>query len=263
MEVLKRPSKLYSISRVLLFYILSIAVFATVSGLTKTLPYPDHISILLSTVLTLVMVVVFSKWEKLHLKEIGIAIQKTSFQRLFIGFGIGVLLVVVQATIASTFAEIKFSLSTDISVLSLIPSIILYFIVALREELVFRSFALRSLANSSNPIFALILITIIFILEHIISGMSWKMAVIGSGFGGILFGLAALKTKGLALPIGLHFSWNFTQWILGFKDDTGVWKEVVEKGHEANAENVALTGFVIAMIIGISSILMIYKNQKI
>lgn len=34
--------------------------------------------------------------------------------------------------------------------------------------------------------------------------MSWKMAIIGSGFGGLLFGIAALRTKGLALPIGLH-----------------------------------------------------------
>lgn len=93
--------------------------------------------------------------------------------------------------------------------------------------------------------------------------MSWKMSILGPGLGGVLFGLAALKTKGLALPLGLHFSWNFTQWLFGFKNNNGVWREIVEKGQETHAENIALTGFVIAMTIGITSLLLFYKKEKI
>lgn len=263
MSISKTSSKWFIIGRVLLFYIISIIIFATVSGLTKKSEYPDHFCILFSAMLTFVLVIVFSKWEKLKLKEVGIAIQKNSFLRFSAGLGIGIALVIIQVAIVSNTAAIHFSLSANTSVLSIISPLLLYFVVALREELVFRSYSLRNLANSIHPILALLFITTIFILEHIIAGIPWKMAIIGSGFGGILFGLSALKTKGLALQLGIHFSWNFAQWMFGFKGNYGIWKEVVKKGQEAHAENVALTAFVITMIIGISAILTIYRNQKI
>jgi len=253
----------YSLCRIVLFYILSIVIFVTISGFSKNFHLADYLSLLVTSILTFSLILLFAKWDKLTLADIGLKIQNTSLPTFISGFGIGILLVMIQAAIALTFAEIQFTLSADVPVMSIISSLALYFVVALREELVFRSYALRNLSNSTNPIFALIFITIIFILEHVISGMSWKMSIIGSGLGGILFGLAALKTKGLALPLGIHFSWNFTQWMLGFKNNTGIWKEVVKKGHEAHAENIALIGFVIAMFIGISAILIIYKKQKI
>ncbi|KFC60432.1 hypothetical protein FEM08_08090 [Flavobacterium gilvum] len=223
----------------------------------------DYLSISITSILTFVLILLFAKRDKLTLSDIGLKIKSTHFPRFLSGFGLGFILVLIQALIASNFAEIKFNLSGNISVLSIISSLGLYFVIALREELVFRSYAMRNLANSINPVFALVFITIIFILEHVISGMSWKMSIIGSGLGGILFGLSALKTKGIALPLGIHFAWNFTQCLLGFKSNSGIWKEVVEKGHEAHAENVALIGFVIAMTIGISFILLFYKKEKI
>lgn len=223
----------------------------------------DHLSISITSIFTFSLILLFAKWDKLTVADIGLKIQNASLPRFLSGFGIGFLLVMIQAAIAANFAEIQFTLSTNIPFLSIICTLVLYFVIALREELVFRSYALRNLASSVNPVFALVFVTIIFILEHVISGMSWKMSIIGSGLGGILFGLAALKTKGLALPLGIHFSWNFTQWMLGFKNNSGIWKEVVEKGHEAHAENIALTGFVIAMLIGIAGILLFYKKEKI
>ena len=67
--------------------------------------------------------------------------------------------------------------------------------MACREELVFRSYSLRSLGYSLTPIIALIIITVIFILEHVVSGMTWKMAMLGSGAGGILFGFSSVENK--------------------------------------------------------------------
>jgi membrane protease YdiL (CAAX protease family) len=253
----------YKVSRVLFFYILSILVFATIAGVTKNSIYPNHISILISTSLTFVLVVIFTKWDKLTFREIGITFEKYSLPRFLSGFGIGFLMVLLQAVIVSNFAQVKFPLSANFSPLSVVSSLALYFLIACREELVFRSYALRNLANVMKPLIALSIITIIFILEHVIAGVSWKMSILGSGFGGVLFGLSALKTKGLALPLGLHFAWNFTQWLLGFKDNTGVWHEIVEKGNDQYAENVALIGFIVAMSISICGILIYYRRQNI
>ena len=260
----KKGSKsLNVLGRVILFYLLSIVIFATISGLTKKLNFADHLSISITSVLTLFLVILFAKWEKLKSSQIGLKVKNTSIPRFLSGFVIGISMVLIQVLIVSNFAEVKFSLSSNYSFLNIISALFLYCVIAFREELVFRSYSLRSLAYSINPLLALTILTAIFILEHVIAGVPLKMAIIGSGFGGILFGLAALKTKGLALPLGLHFAWNFAQWLFGFKNNTGVWREIVKKGHESNAENIALTGFVIAMIIGITSVLLFYKKEKI
>lgn len=264
MTISKTPIKLlYKFIRVLLFYVLSILIFATIAGITKKSIYPNHISILVSTFLTLILVVIFTKWDKLTFQEIGVKFKCHSVLRFCCGFLIGFLMVLIQVAIVSNFAQVKFSISGNFSSLSVVSSLILYFLIACREELVFRSYALRNLANVIKPLYALIIITTIFILEHVIAGVSWKMSIIGSGFGGVLFGISALKTKGLALPLGLHFAWNFTQWLLGFKDNTGLWREIVENSNNQYAENVALIGFMVAMSIGISGILIYYRRKSI
>jgi membrane protease YdiL (CAAX protease family) len=264
MAISKVNSKtFYVLGRVLLFYISTVILFATISGFFKGLPYANHASLLLSSVLTFTLVVLFTRWEKLTLSEIGISFQRLGILEFVIGFGIGIVMVAIQAIVTTSFAEVTFVLSPDIPLIRIASSFVLYMLVAVREELVFRSYSMRSLANSIDPIFAIIVITIIFILEHVIAGVSWKMSVIGSGFGGILFGLAALKTKGISLPLGIHASWNFTQWMLGFKDDTGIWKEIVKAGEESRSEDVALTGFVMAMSMAIALILILYRNQRV
>ncbi|WP_316633360.1 type II CAAX endopeptidase family protein [uncultured Flavobacterium sp.] len=252
----------YAICRVLLFYIISIVIFATSSGVTKNVFLGDQLSFLISTILTFLLVVLFAKWEKLPLKDVGLIPYKSSLLRFSSGFGISVVMVVVEVLIITNFAKVKFSFAPHIPPINVITSLILFLLVACREELVFRSYSLRSLANSLNPIIALVIMTTIFIIEHVIAGMSWKMAVLGPGFGGILFGISALKTRGLALPLGLHFSWNFMQWLLGFKNNSGVWREIVEKGHESQAENIALAAFVFVMSATIVGIWQFYTRKE-
>lgn len=255
-------SKWFAICRVLLFYISSVIIFATIAGITKNLFLADYLSILVTSILTFFLVVLFARWEKLPLKDIGLIADNGSLLRFLSGLGIGIIMVLIQMIIVINFAEVKFSLAQHNQPATIITSLILYFLLACREELAFRSYSLRSLAYSLRPSVALAIITIIFVIEHVIGGMSWKMSILGAGLGGILFGLAALKTKGLALPLGLHFSWNFTQWLLGFKNNTGVWREIVEKGHESQADNIAVVGFSFAMSISIVGILLFYRKKK-
>jgi hypothetical protein len=66
-------------------------------------------------------------------------------------------------------------------------------------------------------------IAILFAIEHHLGGVSWTTAMIGAGTGSIVFSVAALVTKGLAVPIGIHAAWNFGQWALGLKGSAGIW----------------------------------------
>lgn len=224
------------------------------AGITKHLPYANHLSMLGSVVLMFLLTLLFVRVDRISLQDVGAVPNRNSIVRFMAGFTAGIIMVLIQVMILSCFAPVNFSISATVNWENIVLSLFLYMLIACREELVFRGYALRRLSSSISPAAALLVITALFVLEHVIAGVSWKMSVIGSGLGGLLFGLAAIKTKGLALPIGLHFSWNFMQWLLGFKNETGVWHELVEKGHEQYAENVALIGFSVTMILAIAGV---------
>jgi hypothetical protein len=231
------------------------------SRLTKRLSteVADLWSVFLASGLTLLLVYLFTQWEKLRLIDVGIVPGKATLQRLVADYIIGLFMAVIQALTVFGFGHLQLFFMSHITAQEIIVSFFLYFFVACREELVFRSYSLRSLEYSFSSSAALLMIVVLFILEHVVAGMTWKMAIIGSGLGGILFGLSALKTRGLALPLGLHSAWNFGQWVVGFKNKPGVWNAVVEKGYERETENISLAAFTLVMLLAIIGIVLFYK----
>jgi membrane protease YdiL (CAAX protease family) len=258
-----QKKQLSTLARVLFFYTCSLAVLMFTSRITKTLSpqIADLLSIILAVVLTFILVYLFTSWEKLHLADVGLMPGKDSIRRFAAGYGIGLTMSILQGLTVLSFGHLHLTLVPHITATQIILPFLLYLFIACREELVFRSYSLRSLDFSFSSLIALIIITAIFILEHVIAGVSWKMAIIGSGLGGVLFGVAALKSRGLALPLGLHSAWNFGQWVVGFKNKPGIWNAVVDKGFEKQTENISLTAFAIVMLLAIIAIILFYKRK--
>ncbi|KMQ58883.1 hypothetical protein ACM40_18105 [Chryseobacterium sp. BLS98] len=245
-----RKEKVQAFAKVLLFYVCTIIILISASQFTKELSKPkgDLLSIFIAVLATFFLTFLFVKWDKIKLSDIGLKPGILTLKRLFSGFIIGLLLAVLQALIVMAFGHLKLIMTSGFNWGTIVFSLFFYLLIAVREELVFRSYLLRTLDHKFKATFALSVMIILFILEHIVSGMSWKMAIVGSGLGGLLFGVAALKTKGIALPIGLHTAWNFGQWMTGFKNQSGIWNAVVDKGYEIQTENVGLAAFVLLMV---------------
>jgi membrane protease YdiL (CAAX protease family) len=216
---------------------------------------------LLSALLSLTLVYAFMRWSKLKRRDVGIGVGGLTFAQYSCGFLIGISMAILQAVTVLATGHLQLVRVQNLQLLDIVIPFVLYFLVACREELVFRSYALQFLRDRFAPLFALIFVTVIFILEHVISGMSWTMSIIGSGLGGILFGVAALKTRGLALPLGLHSAWNFGQWATGFKGMPGIWRAVVDEGYEASTERIGLVIFAVLMILAIAGVLLFYRRQ--
>ncbi|PKA99654.1 hypothetical protein B0O79_3372 [Flavobacteriaceae bacterium MAR_2009_75] len=162
-----------------------------------------------------------------------------------------------------SFGHFQLNLVPDLTTAEIGLSLLLYILAGAREELVFRSYSLRSLSYSLTPLMALIIMTAIFIVEHLVGGMTWQNGILGAGTGAVLFGLAALKTKGLALPLGLHIAWNFGQWSLGFKGTSGIWEAIVEEGHEAHVQNIGMGAYLFVMGLAITGVCIFYKKEKL
>ncbi|MDW9381472.1 CPBP family intramembrane glutamic endopeptidase [Chryseobacterium sp. JV558] len=248
-----RKKKVQAFTKVLLFYVCTIIILISASELTRELSKPsgDLLSVFIAMLTTFLLTVLFVRWDHIKLSEIGVTPGKLMLRRLFTGFIIGLLLAILQALIVMAFGHLKLRMTSNFNWGTIVFFLFFYVLIAVREELVFRSYLLRTLDYKFKAVFALSVMIILFIFEHILSGMSWKMSIIGSGLGGLLFGIAALKTRGIALPIALHTSWNFGQWVTGFKNQSGIWNAVVDRGYEIQTENIGLAAFVLVMLLTI------------
>ena len=94
-------------------------------------------------------------------------------------------------------------------------------LAAVTEELFFRGFLFQRLILAFGKWPAQLIVAGLFLLTHIenpgMIGIVKLLASINIFLASIMFGIAFIKTKSLAMPLGLHFMANYTQGtLLGF-----------------------------------------------
>jgi len=122
-----------------------------------------------------------------------------------------------------------------------------YVLLATREELAFRGYPLRKLAADYGVLRAQVLVAALFVIEHKLGGATWTNSLVGSGLGALVFGMAALASRGLAFPIGLHGAWNIGDWARGTKGGTGLWQIAYPPESPAHVERLAMTSYAAVM----------------
>ena len=208
--------------------------------------------LIITVAITYGFTMLFARWEKLPLQRVGVVPIRSTIKKLLIGFGIGVLMTSLHAVFVVGLGHYTLSFGSG-SVFALFFYLFLYIVVSLREELAFRGYPLFSLNYSFGFWTAQLIIFLIFSLEHVAGGMTWGSAFFGAGTGALLFGFAAIKTNGIAVPIGLHTAWNFGEWCFGFKKETGLLVGITEKGFDYIVERNSWIGYLIVMAIFITA----------
>jgi Predicted metal-dependent membrane protease len=255
----------FTLGRVLLYCAACAVALAFFSGIMKNLPieWSQHLLLLITTIIAFILTILFVRWEGLTLSAVGVIPGKHTSSRLLIGFLIGTGISLLQPALVMLSGKVNLVYNSGTGISLIVSHFLLYLLVACREEIAFRGYPLRSLNYSIGPFWAQVIIAIIFSLEHVAGGMTWLNAIIGSGTGAILFGVAALRTKGLALSTGLHMAWNFGQWVIGFKGTPGVWSAVVEKNQESRVEMIGSVSYLAVMSSAILAIWYFYpKDEK-
>lgn len=115
----------------------------------------------------------------------------------------------------------------------------LYLAVAVNEELLFRGYPFQKLVKGTGVWISLAAMGLWFAYAHWdnpgMAGSVKVWATLNIFLAGVLMGLAYLKTRRLALPMGIHLGWNWAQGsLLGFgvsgTMDTHGWVNPVFEG---------------------------------
>jgi hypothetical protein len=236
-----------------LFFLVACPVILIVAGpLTKTVsPQAGPLAVgAVTSLLTFLLTLLFVRWDGIRLGDVGASFSRRTGPRMLFGFVVGALLVALQIVALRASGHVHWVDAPHRPMGAILLALAGYFALALREELAFRGYPLRRLESAWGLWGALLLITAVFTLEHAAGGWSWSRSLLGPPAGAILFGMAALATRGLAVPVGIHAAFNFGQWLMGQKETAGVWQPVVDAGFNRQAETLAyaayLTGTLLA-----------------
>jgi len=232
-------------SRVLLFYLVC-AVFLMVAAPVGAKFFGQWPKVAIggvTSIATFGLTMLFVRWDGIRLADVGAALRVGSVVRLVFGFFAGLLMVVVQSSFVTFGGHVHWVRSTGTGIAPIAMALLAYLLLACREELGFHGYPLRRLERFFGIWAAQIIVALAFALEHRAGGFTWFNAMLGSVAGSLLFGMASIATRGLAVPIGLHAAWNFGQWVLGEKDLPGLWRPVVEESYRAHVDHVGLIGY--------------------
>jgi membrane protease YdiL (CAAX protease family) len=136
------------------------------------------------------------------------------------GILIGAILMIAPSLVLFLLGSVSWKVNIP-GLLPLLSGTMLFVAVAVAEEVLFRGFIFRRIMDALGEWPAQLIIAAYFLLIHFnnpgMTGSTKVIASINIFLASVMFGLALIRTKSLAMPIGIHFMANWMQGvILGF-----------------------------------------------
>ena len=240
-----------SLGRVLLF----LCCCAFVLVLTSALPFARAgvaqtlVIGSIASVGSFALTVLFTRWDGLRLRDVGAMPDGGSPGRFAIGFMIGLSLVALHSYLVGIVGHVRLVRTAGASLEQAGLIFLGYVLLSAREELAFHGYSLRRLQTALGVWPAQAMIAAVFAIEHMAGGWSYSQALWGAATGSLLFGMASIATRGLAVPIGIHAAWNFGDWVRGNRADPGVWRPEIQAGFEGAASSAGIWCYVLIMIL--------------
>ncbi|MBT2709131.1 CPBP family intramembrane metalloprotease [Pseudomonas sp. ISL-84] len=197
------------------------------------------LGIIVQLIISWILIYIFAKK---NLFVLGITPVRTRFFQFLIGFIFtGVLCAFIQI-IDSTLTSAQWELNPSVTFVGIANFLWWNIKSVVFEELIFRGALLYIAIQKLGARIGIFLSAISFGIYHWFSYgvlgdvVSMSVVFIITAITGLVWALAFLKTKSIALPIGLHLGWNFTYNSIFSKGPLG--EQILVKGNE----NIQLMG---------------------
>ena len=187
----------------------------------------------------------FLRIEKRTFADIGLRFEKTTLKKFAIGFLIGLGITILMFACLIVFGGMRLQLNQQYNVASFVLWTSAFLPLALMEEVAFRAYPLVTLHRQIGLWWSLIITSILFALYHVVNGWSLPISFLGPGVWALVYGLAAIYSKGIAMPTGIHYAANLTLAAIGMgKGFDSIW--TLQSQDELTTVNRSeVTGYVI------------------
>jgi hypothetical protein len=144
---------------------------------------------------------------------VGLGLQRPWGGELLLGFagGVGMIALIVLLEAGSGHLRLMAGAGPRQGAAWLLFAFVLFAVGALHEELLFRGYAFQRMIDVLGAPAAILLLSVLFGGVHWWNPNTSRVGVANTVLVGILFGLAYVRTRGLWLPIGLHWGWNLAE----------------------------------------------------
>lgn len=147
------------------------------------------------------------------LASVGWQMDRRWFAHAALGLGLGIGSLLLATLLIVAVGGVQFSPDPARSLAALAWGAYVFLFVALFEENLFRGFLFQRLVDGGGVWVAQIALALLFAFGHWdnpgMQGVTRVVASIELALAAVMLGLAYLRTRSLALPVGIHFGWNW------------------------------------------------------
>lgn len=166
-------------------------------------------------VFVLLVTLICLRLRRERLADVGLRLDRAWWRQAMAGCAIGIAsaALAVGMLLLAGGAELVLDPQRGLSALLLGGYVFLF--VSLFEELLLRGFLFQRLVAGTRPWIAQAVFALLFAIGHWgnpgMDGITMWLATVELTLAALVLGLAYLRTRSLALPIGLHLGWNWAQ----------------------------------------------------
>ena len=179
-------------------------------------------------------------------RDVGIRRNSDVPGHFLVGVGLGFVVVGIMIAIVLALTPVTIQTTPDSNVLAvLLASFLVFFILALMEEIAFRSYPLFRLKEAWGIRPAVYITSVAFAFYH---GFAFEN-LLGPGVWGLYYAWMAFSTKSIALPTGFHLGLNWVQALIGMKPQysDSIW--VLSIGTGSGLFDVEVVGVVLQLVL--------------
>ncbi len=219
----------------------------------------DFIFGCLGVVVALGLVKIFLGREKKTFADIGLVWTSGTIYRFVQGVVIGIVLVglMLMLMIGLTSLEVERVVAPNYWN-AIGYALLVLLVLAAMEEVIYRSYPLILLQRNFGLRAAIYTSSVAFAFYHGLDVMN----LLGPGVWGLFFGLAAITSRGIALPLGFHFGLNWIQSFFGMKTQyaSAIW--MIVPGTEEGFISAEVLGIILQVVLLITGVLLIEKHIR-
>ena len=190
----------------------------------------------IGTLAAFLATVLFLKFDRKRFSDIGLTFQRKTITKFFTGVVVGIGIMGLLATSVIYFTNVGIVANPRSNFLNFFLMTLPLIPLAFMEELGFRAYPLEILKDKTGIRLSIFITSILFALYHIVNGWTIASSFYGPGVWGLVFGLAAIYSKGIAMPTGIHYAANLTTSAFGGANNTvSIW--TVKQSDSATAKH--------------------------